>query len=75
MKTKTKKELQNELELLELQKKILEVKAEIIKLEDNRWESIPFIGGTYVSPYLGTAITNGSTISNCPQWGSITFTA
>jgi len=68
---KTKKQLLEELELLELQKRILEVKAEIIKLEDNRWESIPEIG-----PYIGGTYTIGTVItSNCPQWGSITFTA
>ena len=60
MKNKTKKQLQDELELLELQKKILEVNAEIIKLEDNRWESIPFIGGTYDINNKGI-LTNGTT--------------
>ena len=63
MKTKTKKELQNELEILEIQRDILEVKAEIIKLEDNRWESIPFIGGTYDINNKGI-LTNGTTTNN-----------
>ena len=57
---KTKKQLKEELEILELQKKILEVKAEIIKLEDNRWESIPFIGGTYDIHNKGI-LTSGTT--------------
>jgi len=35
--TKTKKQLQEELEILELRKKILEVKIEIQKLEDKQW--------------------------------------
>ena len=63
MKTKTKKELQNELEILELQKRILEVKAEIIKLEDEKWETIPFIGGTYdINDKV--ILTSGTTTNN-----------
>ena len=59
MKTKTKKELQNELELLELQKKILEV-----KLEDNRWETVyPYRGYTITTPYYGP-LSNGATTNN-----------
>ena len=60
---KTKKQLQEELEILEIQRDILEVKAEIIKLEDNRWESIPFIGGTYdINDKV--ILTNGTTTND-----------
>ena len=61
---KTKKQLLEELEILELQKRILEVKAEIIKLEDDRWETVyPYGGYTITTPYYGP-LSNGTTTNN-----------
>jgi len=68
MNNKTKKQLQEELELLELQKRILEVKAEIIKLEDERWETVyPYEGITITFPGIADddgTITTGTTTHN-----------
>ena len=61
---KTKKQLQEELEILEIQRDILEVKAEIIKLEDDRWETVyPYRGYTITTPYYGP-LSNGTTTNN-----------
>ena len=69
--TKDIKKLKEEIELLELQKRILELKQDIRSLEDNVWESVyPYNDGTITVPNP----MPDSTI-NVPYWcGGNTYT-
>ena len=65
------KKLKEEIELLELQKRMLELKRDIRSLEDEVWNTIYPYGGTIT---ISDTLPN-STVSSVPSWMGTTFTS